>query len=139
MTNAIRKMICIAVLTPMMLATAGAQTPAKPLTNADIIEMSKKGMPVAAITRVITSSQTNFDISYPAMVELQKAGVDPVIGNLMLQITVNRTVMAQLDGKTTIDMPMSPGGTVISGPIGVRGKPARRFPELLKGRNKTSI
>ncbi len=136
MTNAIRKMICIAVLTSMMLATAGAQTPAKPLTNADIIEMSKKGMPVAAITIVITSSQTNFDISYPAMVELQKAGVDPVIGNLMLQVTVNKTVMAQLDGRTTIDMPMSPGGTVISGPIGSTGQTGSTVPRTPQGQKQ---
>ena len=116
MTNT-RKMVCLAVVALVVVAIAGAQT-TKPLTNGDVIEMTKKGMSVADITKAINSSPTNFDISYPAMLQLQQAGVDPVIGNLMLQVTVNKTVMTQLNGKTTIDMPIPPGGTVISGPTG---------------------
>lgn len=90
-------------------AISGAQTTVKPLTNADVIAMTRKGMSVAEISNVLKSSPTNFDISYPAMLELQKAGVDPVIGNLMMQLTVNKTVMSQMKGKTTIDMPLPPG------------------------------
>lgn len=118
MTNAISRTICTAVMILTLFAMAGAQTPAKLLTNADVIEMTKKGVSVADIAKAINSSQTNFDVSYPAMLELQRAGVAPVIGNLMLQLTVNKTVMAQLNGKTTIDMSMPPGGTVITGPTG---------------------
>lgn len=78
------------------------------LTNADVIDMTHKGMSVAEITHVIMSNPTNFDISYPAMLQLQQSGVDPAVGNLMMNVTVGKVVSAQLDGKTTMDVTLPP-------------------------------
>ncbi len=95
-----------------------AQAGAKPLTNADVIEMTKKGLSVAEITRVINSSQTNFDISYPAMLQLQQAGVDPAIGNLMMNRSVGKAVAAQLGGTTTMDITVPNEIPTTGGPHG---------------------
>lgn len=55
------------------------------LTNADIIEMSRAGLSKQVILQKIEKSQTNFDASKKALIELKAAGVDDEIIALILE------------------------------------------------------
>lgn len=56
-----------------------AQSPTKPLTNADVIAMVKAGLPADIITAKIGSSATDFDTSPSALAKLRTAGVPDAV------------------------------------------------------------
>jgi hypothetical protein len=56
----------------------------KPLTNADIVNMTKQGFEAALIVKDIQSSATNFDTSPQALIDLKNAGVDQSVIAAML-------------------------------------------------------
>ena len=109
--------IGIALLILVFATLVFAQSAAKILTNADVIEMTRRGMSVAEITKTINSSQTNFDISYPAMLQLQQSGVDPAIGNLIMNVSVRKVVAGQLGVNGTMDLTLPPGVPTQSGQV----------------------
>jgi hypothetical protein len=56
----------------------------KPLTNADIINMTTQGFDAALIVKDIESSSTDFDVSTQALITLKNAGVDKSVLEAML-------------------------------------------------------
>src|SRR5271156_2789516 len=56
----------------------------KPLTNADIINMTGQGFDAALIVKDIQSSSTDFDTSPQALISLKNAGVDKSVLEAML-------------------------------------------------------
>src|SRR5271167_809902 len=56
----------------------------KPLTNADIINMTGQGFDAALIVKDIQSSGTDFDTSPQALITLKNAGVDKSVLEVML-------------------------------------------------------
>lgn len=71
------------LLAPLFGATLPAAE--EVITNKDVIEMIKAGLGTDLISTKVTSSDTAFDMSSKAMIELKQSNVpDPVI-NLMLQ------------------------------------------------------
>ena len=61
---------------------AGAQT--ETLTNADVIKLSKLDLPPAAIISKIKNSQTHFDVSVDALVNLKQQGVNADVVSEMI-------------------------------------------------------
>ncbi len=115
-----RRIGCSSAL-PLLVMLAVASVAGTPLTNADVIQMTRRGMSVDEITHAIETSATDFDISYPAQLELQRTGVNPRIGNLMMQLTV-RKLVAKNVGASGLNMPQLPPG--ITGPNNT-GPPGR--------------
>ena len=74
----------------LLLALTAAAGPAsfaqtqKPLTNADIINMTGQGFDAALIVKDIQSSSTDFDTSPQALITLKNAGVDKSVLEAML-------------------------------------------------------
>jgi hypothetical protein len=66
------------------LAFGVAAQARKPLTNADIVNMTKQGFDPSLIVKAIQTSRTDFDVSAPALVELKTAGVDQSVMEAML-------------------------------------------------------
>jgi hypothetical protein len=62
---------------------AGAQT-RKPLTNQDIINMTKQGFDAPLIIKAIQTSETDFDVSAQGLLELKNSGVDSSVMDAML-------------------------------------------------------
>jgi hypothetical protein len=65
------------------VSVTAAQT-RKPLTNSDIVNMTKQGFDVDLIVKAIQSSSTDFDVSAQALVDLKNAGVNQSVMGAML-------------------------------------------------------
>ncbi len=63
-----------------------AQNKRNPLTNLNIIEMSKAKLDKRIILETIQTSETNFDISPPGLIQLKKGGVKPDIIEAMVRV-----------------------------------------------------
>jgi len=56
----------------------------KPLTNEDIVTMTKQGLNAPVIVKAIQTGDNNFDVSTQALVDLKSAGVNQVVMEAML-------------------------------------------------------
>ena len=59
-----------------LLATCTCAQTQKPLTNAEIVAMTKQGFEASLIIKTIESSSTSFDVSPPALIELKNVTTD---------------------------------------------------------------
>ena len=71
----------------LLAAAAFAQTAnqPKPLTNADIIEMSRAGIPQSTIMIAIQSQPVKFDVSAEGIISLHQGGVTDAVLNQMVR------------------------------------------------------
>lgn len=79
--------ICVSTATSSVVA----QQANKPLTNADIIEMLKAGLPESTIILSIQQSPTNFDTSPKALIELKQQGASAKVLDAIVQAQAKRT------------------------------------------------
>jgi hypothetical protein len=75
-------LICVLLLVLLPCAIF-AQT-RKPLTNDDIVSMTKQGFEGPLIVKAIQAGDNNFDVSAQALVELKNAGVSQQVMEAML-------------------------------------------------------
>jgi len=68
----------------MILASAFAFAQEKPLTNSDVVAMVKAGLPESTIILNIERSQSKFDTSAQALIELNKSGISAKILDAMI-------------------------------------------------------
>jgi uncharacterized protein (UPF0147 family) len=73
----------VMMLVPMYISTAGAQT-RKPLTNQDVVDMTKQALAPSIIVKAIEANQADFDVSAQALLDLKNAGVDASVMEAML-------------------------------------------------------
>lgn len=73
--------VSLLVVAPWLLV---AQQPRAPITNADVVSMTKSGLGEQTIVLAIQQGSTNFDTSPQTLVELKKAGVADAVLNAML-------------------------------------------------------
>ena len=98
------------MLVSMHLSTAGAQT-RKPLTNQDVIDMTKQALAPAIIVKAVEANQTDFDVSAQALLDLKSAGVDASVMEAMLSSRATshqvrlRRFTARLRSLTTAQIP----------------------------------
>jgi hypothetical protein len=83
------RVLLIGMMFGLFTAPALAQTQ-KPLTNADIVTMTKEGLAPSLIMKAIKSSNADFDVSPHALVELKNAGVDSSVMEAMLSAQADR-------------------------------------------------
>ena len=77
------RLLVVLALSVLAGTTPFAQTQ-KPLSNADIINMTTQGFDAALIVKDIQSSGTDFDTSTQALINLKNAGVDKSVLEAML-------------------------------------------------------
>jgi hypothetical protein len=75
--------LALLVLCLTVASVTFAQTE-KPLTNADVLTMTKQDFASGLIVKAIQTSGTSFDVSAEALVELKNAGVDRTVMEAML-------------------------------------------------------
>jgi len=79
----LRKLAVGLALSIFLIPGAFAQT-RKPLTNADIVNMTKQRFDPPLIIKAIETSQVDFDVSASALVDLKNAGVPESVMSAML-------------------------------------------------------
>ena len=101
--------LVLLALTVFAVPASFAQTQ-KPLTNADIINMTSQGFDAALIVKDIQSSSTDFDTSTQALINLKNAGVDKSVLEAMLaaQSATPAGTVEAVRGATPTD-PSQPG------------------------------
>jgi hypothetical protein len=62
----------------------------KPLTNDDVVNMTKQGFDATLIVKAIETSESNFDVSAQALVDLKSAGVAQPVMEAMLTAAANK-------------------------------------------------
>jgi hypothetical protein len=99
----------LVLLAVSLLAVPGvkAQTQ-KPLSNADIVNMTKQGFEAGLIVKDIQSSATNFDTSPQALIDLKNAGVDQSVIEAMLSAQAAKPSgsVEAVEGVTTTGGPL---------------------------------
>jgi outer membrane lipoprotein-sorting protein len=85
---------------PLLLS---AQEQKPPLTNTDIISMTKSGIGEQVIILAIQKSKTNFDTSPEALIHLKSAGVSDNVLNAILNATPIKTVPDEQDCSQMLD------------------------------------
>ena len=71
------------MLVSMYISNANAQT-RKPLTNQDVVNMTKEALAPSIIIKAVEANQTDFDVSAQALLDLKNAGVDASVMEAML-------------------------------------------------------
>jgi hypothetical protein len=108
-----------------LLAWVGAPASAQqPLTNQDVIQLVKGGLPESVILNAMANQPTRFDISAQALIALKAAGVSDKIIQQMLTI-------AAASSKTHVTAspsPNAPPSTVPSTPAASSPPPASGLP-----------
>ncbi len=72
------------VLLIIILSASAVFAQTESLTNGQIMEMSRSGLPAAIIMQKIKTSENSFDVSVKALIELRNAGVDTEVIELMM-------------------------------------------------------
>lgn len=83
-----RKMSIVSLIAACMLLGSSvviAQQAKAPITNVDVVELVKAGLPENTIVLAIQQSPTNFDTSPQALIQLKNQGVTQKILEAMLQ------------------------------------------------------
>ena len=76
--------ILVLVALSVFAASSSFTQTQKPLTNADVINMTAQGFDATLIVKDIQSSSTDFDTSTQALINLKNAGVDKSVLEAML-------------------------------------------------------
>jgi hypothetical protein len=86
-----RGWLSIALVVTMTISVGWAQNQAKPLTDDDIIRMTKSGLGESTILAVIQASPANFDISPNALIAMKSAGVTQNVINAVVAAGTNKS------------------------------------------------
>lgn len=81
-------------------SVAIAQKAKTTATNADVVELSKAGMPESTIVLALGQSETNFDTSTKALIGLRKQNVSNEILAAMLRLQMKNNFLNPVDKKT---------------------------------------
>ena len=110
--------ICLLALVPR---TIFAQT-RKPLTNDDVVSMTKQGFNAPLIVKAIQTQDTNFDVSAQALVDLKNAGVSQDVMEAMLSARGNEPSASTEVVHGTVGPPSGAVGDILNALAGrVRG------------------
>ncbi|HKY43208.1 MAG TPA: hypothetical protein VJM50_08935 [Pyrinomonadaceae bacterium] len=96
------------------LSTVG-QEAKKPLTNPDVIEMSKAGLSDSTIILAIQKGPTQFDTSPRALIQLKNQGLSPAVIDAMIQAGTG-PITTKAESTTVLSNVSNPmgGGTSIT-------------------------
>jgi hypothetical protein len=86
-----RGRLVIALVVTLAISVGWAQNKTKPLTDDDIIRMTKSGLGESTILAVVQASPANFDISPNALIAMKSAGVTQNVINAIVAGAANKS------------------------------------------------
>jgi hypothetical protein len=94
-----KKMFCLALLSVFVFSlSVVAQQTKKPLTNSDVVEMTKAGLTENTIILAIQQGPSQFDTSPSALIQLKNQGVSAKVLDAMIQPNGSTAVPSQPTG-----------------------------------------
>ncbi len=91
--NALSRILIVCLLLGSLAASQ--QSPSKPLTNDDIVKMTKSGLNESVIVNAIRANPTQFDVSASALINMNKAGVSQKVLDAMIEAAGKQKSQAQ--------------------------------------------
>ena len=119
--------ICILLAAQIVVA----QQANKPLTNDDIITMTKNHLPEGVIVNAIQANETQFDVSANGLIGLQKAGISQKIMDAMLS--------AQASKRTSGTSPANAPAAAATPGAGTAAAPGQPTVSLVQGTAKQPV
>jgi hypothetical protein len=111
-----------AVFLFFLLVSAGiAQESRKALTNSDVVDMSKAGLPEATIVLAIQKGPTSFDTSPQVLIQLKNQGVSAGVLDAMLQASAGPAPSNQSAPPARPNNPVNPLASGSSQPAAAAG------------------
>jgi hypothetical protein len=109
MTKRMISALFVAVVGTVLAITpaTNAQQPTKPLTNGDVIKMTKSGLAESTILAVIRANRSNFDASPDALIALKSAGVSQ---NVISEVVTTASSNDQKSITPAASAPATPAG-----------------------------
>src|ERR1700676_2123576 len=95
-----RKSLGIALIVTLAVSIGWAQSQTNPLTDDDIIRMTKSGLGESTILAVMQASPTGFDISPNALISMKSAGVTQNVINAVVAAGTNKSKASAAAGET---------------------------------------
>ena len=95
-----RKSLSIAVIVTLAVSIGWAQSQTNPLTDDDIIRMTKSGLGESTILAVMQASPAGFDISPNALISMKSAGVTQNVVNAVVAAGINKSKASASAGET---------------------------------------
>ncbi|HXX45865.1 MAG TPA: hypothetical protein VEJ38_14145 [Candidatus Acidoferrales bacterium] len=80
----LREVVLLGIMVSLSATAAAAQGSRKPITNADVVNLTKSGVSEQTIILMIRSGTPQFDVSADAVIDLKKQGVSDAVLNAML-------------------------------------------------------
>src|SRR5260221_4488324 len=97
--NLLLALTCVLLFTTALFAQADKKEK-KVLKNADIVLMTQNHFDDETLTKIIEVSDTDFDISGDALIDLNNKGVSPAVLRAMLQAMQNKKQAVQPSAAT---------------------------------------
>jgi hypothetical protein len=119
--------ICILLAAQIVVA----QQANKPLTNDDIITMTKNHLPEGVIVNAIQANETQFDVSANGLIALQKAGISQKVMDAMLSAQASKRTSGTSPGN-------APAAAATSG-AGTAAAPGQPTVSLVQGSAKQPV
>ena len=119
--------ICILLAAQIVVA----QQANKPLTNDDIITMTKNHLPEGVIVNAIQANETQFDVSANGLIALQKAGISQKVMDAMLS--------AQASKRTSGTSPGNAPAAAATPGAGTAAAPGQPTVSLVQGSAKQPV
>jgi hypothetical protein len=128
MTKRITRALFMAVFGAAFAITPAinAQQSTKPLTNSDVVKMTKSGLAESTILTVIRASQSNFDASPDALISLKSAGVSQDVISAVVAAAVS-------NGQNS-----RPASSAPSTPTGSEVRPPANAAQSVSGKGSTA-
>jgi hypothetical protein len=131
-------LLLLLILVPCQVSYAQTET----LSNADVVAMSKAGLPPDIVIQKIRTSNTKFDVTIAGLIELKNASVADQIIALMIERQTVRPPNTQLDNTPAFSesgsTPNATSGSTARGSLSVPGAAATGAFPLTKAQSLAS-
>jgi len=128
--------ICILLAAQIVVA----QQANKPLTNDDIITMTKNHLPEGVIVNAIQANETQFDVSANGLIALQKAGISQKVMDAMLSAQASKRTSGTSPANAPAAAATSGAGTAAAtSGAGTAAAPGQPTVSLVQGTAKQPV
>ncbi|HYL62260.1 MAG TPA: hypothetical protein VE077_06525 [Candidatus Methylomirabilis sp.] len=122
-----RRMALVLAFALLLFSSSSAQEPKrekKVLKNADVVRMTQNEFDDETLLKIIQISDTDFDISSDALIELKNQGVSHAVIRAMLEAAAQKKLSADADASANPNSPNAQASTAANDPADTASAPS---------------